>query len=32
MTQVGLEDLATKADLAESERRFANKLYAVAIV
>ena len=29
MTQVRLEDLATKADLAGFERRLANKLYAV---
>lgn len=31
MTQARPEDLATKADLAEFERRFANRLYAVAI-
>ena len=31
MTQVRLEDLATKVDLAEFERHFANRLYAVAI-
>ena len=29
MTQIGREGLATKADLAEFERRLTNKLYAV---